>query len=155
MSYIVLNLSHKPKIMFSKACEYGIRALTVIAEAGKEDKRIGIKEVCKLAKTPESFTAKILQNLVKRNIISSQKGPTGGFYLSKSTADISLYDIVEAIDGKGIFSKCGLGLSECNAKKPCPLHFKFEVVRDELNAMCKENTLNDLVQGFHEEVYNR
>ena len=141
--------------MFSKACEYGIRALTVIAEAGKENRKIGIKEVCKLAQTPESFTAKILQNLVKRGVINSQKGPTGGFYISQNLADITLYDIVEAIDGKSIFSKCGLGLSACNAKKPCPMHYQFEVVRNELNAMCNNNTLQDLVAGFHEEVYKR
>jgi len=88
--------------MFSKACEYGIRALTVIAEAGKENRKIGIKELCKLSNTPESFTAKILQNLVKRDIISSQKGPTGGFYISKDLNKITLYEIVDAIDGKTI-----------------------------------------------------
>ena len=69
--------------MFSKACEYGIRALTVIAMAGKENRKIGIKEVCKLSQTPASFTAKILQNLVKRGVINSQKGPAGGFYISR------------------------------------------------------------------------
>jgi len=141
--------------MFSKACEYGIRALTVIAEAGKENRKIGIKELCKKANTPESFTAKILQNLVKRDIISSQKGPSGGFYISKDLDKITLYDIVEAIDGKGIFNKCGLGLTACNAKKPCPLHSKFEVVRNELNIMCNNNTLDDLVKGLYKEVYNR
>lgn len=141
--------------MFSKACEYGIRALTVVAEAGKENRKIGIKEICKSANTPESFTAKILQNLVKRGILSSQKGPTGGFYISKNLDKISLYDIVEAIDGRGIFTKCGLGLEECNAKNPCPLHDKFEAVRDELNAMCRNNSLKDLVQGFDGEVFNR
>jgi len=141
--------------MFSKACEYGIRALTVIAEAGKEDRKVGIKEICKSANTPESFTAKILQNLVKREIISSQKGPTGGFYISRDLNKITLYDIVEAIDGKSIFNKCGLGLTECNAKKPCPLHYQFEVVRNELNDMCRNNNLKDLVDGFHQEVYKR
>ena len=141
--------------MFSKACEYGIRALTVIAMASKEERKVGIKEVCKLSQTPESFTAKILQNLVKRGILNSQKGPAGGFYITKDLAAITLYDIVEAIDGKGIFSKCGLGLSACNAQKPCPMHFQFEVVRNELNLMCENNTLQDLVVGFHETVYKR
>ncbi len=141
--------------MFSKACEYGIRALTVIAEAGKEHKKIGMKDICKLAKTPEFFTAKILQNLVKQKIIGSQKGPSGGFFIAKDLDKITLYDIVEAIDGKEIFVKCGLGLDKCNAKKPCPMHSQFELVRNELNEMCRNNNLEDLVQGFHGEVYNR
>ncbi len=141
--------------MFSKRCEYGIRALTVIGEAGKEGRKVGIKEICRLANTPESFTAKILQTLVRRGIVSSQKGPTGGFYFSKPLATITLYDIVDAIDGDEIFKKCGLGLTECNAKKPCPLHHKFEVVRNELREMCKQNNMSNLLEGFYNQVYNR
>jgi len=141
--------------MFSKACEYGLRALTVIAQGGEEGRKIGIKELCKIAKTPEPFTAKILQSLVKKKIISSQKGPTGGFYITEDLNKITLYRIVEAIDGNDIFTKCGLGLDRCNAKKPCPLHYKFEVVRKELNLMCQNNTLANLLDEYHVEVYKR
>ncbi len=141
--------------MFSKRCEYGLRALTVIGEAGKEDRKVGIKEICNLAKTPESFTAKILQDLVRRNIIDSLKGPNGGFYFSKNLDDISIYDVVLAIDGEEIFTKCGLGLSECNAKKPCPFHNQFETVRSELFKVCSNNSLNELLEGFYKQVYNR
>jgi len=141
--------------MFSKRCEYGIRALTVIGQATQDGKKIGIKEICEVAKTPESFTAKILQTLVRRGIVSSLKGPTGGFYFSQPLNEVSIYDIIEAIDGDGIFKKCGLGLSECNAKKPCPLHYKFEVVRTELFNMCKNNNLDDLLGEFYKEVFQR
>jgi Rrf2 family protein len=134
--------------MFSKACAYGIRALTVIAKAGKENEKIGIKKICETADTPASFTAKILQNLVKKSIVSSQKGPTGGFYISKPLEEISLYDIVAAIDGTDVFTQCGLGLKECSSLEPCPFHFQFKVVRDELVAMCNTNTLEDLVNGL-------
>ncbi len=138
--------------MFSKACAYGIRALTVIAKAGKENKKIGIKKICAAADTPASFTAKILQNLVKQSIISSQKGPTGGFYLSRPLNEISLYDIVVAIDGTDVFTQCGLGLKECSSLEPCPFHFQFKVVRDELTVMCHTNTLEDLVNGLHQDL---
>jgi len=141
--------------MFSKGCEYGIRALTVIGQAGEEGRKIGIKEICKLAKTPESFTAKVLQNLVKKEIISSQKGPAGGFYFSKDLQDITLYDVVEAIDGDAIFRKCGLGLSDCNASRPCPMHNQFAAVRERLIEMCTKNHLGKLLEGFDSEVYGR
>jgi Rrf2 family protein len=141
--------------MFSKRCEYGLRALTVIGEAGKENRKVGIKEICKLANTPESFTAKILQDIVRRGIISSVKGPKGGFYFSKDLKDITIYDVVLAIDGDEVFKKCGLGLSECNAKQPCPLHDKFEGIRSDLLKMCKNNNLNDLLKGFYATVYER
>ena len=141
--------------MFSKRCEYGLRALTIIGEVGKENRKIGIKEICKLAKTPESFTAKILQTLVKRGIVSSLKGPNGGFYFSKNINDVSIYDIVYAIDGDEIFKKCGLGLSECSTEQPCPFHDKFMMVRTELFETCKRNSLNDLLKGFNIQSYNR
>lgn len=141
--------------MFSNGCEYAIRALTIIGQASKEDRKIGIKEICRLAKTPESFTAKILQNLVRKGLLNSQKGPSGGFYLEKDPDSITLYDIVEAIDGNGIFINCGLGLHNCDASRPCPLHDNFAVVRQELKTMCKSNTLNDLLGGLYHQVYKR
>jgi Rrf2 family protein len=141
--------------MFSNGCEYGIRALTIVGLASEENRKVGIKEICRLAKTPESFTAKILQNLVRRGILNSQKGPSGGFYLSKDLNSITLYDIVVAIDGPGVFVNCGLGLEHCDATRPCPLHNKFATVRQELKTMCKSSTLNDLLDGLYEQVYKR
>ncbi|GAA5225075.1 RrF2 family transcriptional regulator [Membranihabitans marinus] len=138
--------------MFSKACEYGIRALCVIAEAGEKNHKIGIKEICEISKTPESFTAKILQNLVKRGFISSQKGPSGGFFIDRRPDLISLYSIVEAIDGDEVFKRCGLGLPACNANNPCAIHFQFEKVRNNLNEMCMKNTLADLLHQSNKEV---
>jgi len=139
--------------MFSKSCEYGIRALTVIGKASEEDRRIGIKEICKLANTPESFTAKILQQLVKRNIINSQKGPSGGFYFKRDLASISLYEVVNTIDGENIFNRCGLGLDKCDAKNPCPMHDRYEGVRDDLVKMCKSSSLLQLTQDTNLKNY--
>lgn len=96
-----------------------------------------------------------MQNLVRRGILKSQKGPSGGFYLSKNLNSITLYDIVQAIDGTGVFVNCGLGMENCDASRPCPLHNKFAVVRQELKTMCKSSTLNDLLDGLYEEVYKR
>ncbi len=141
--------------MFSKSCEYGIRALTVIGKAHLDHRKIGIKEICKIAQTPESFTAKILQNLVKRNILNSQKGPAGGFYFNRELDQIKLIDIVKVIDGEGIFSQCGLGLSHCDAKNPCPLHFQYEVVRNELLDMCQSNDLLQLTTAMDAKNFQR
>src|SRR5690606_13422884 len=97
--------------MFSKACEYGIRAVIIIESYSKNNKKIGIKEICNGINAPEPFTAKILQNLRKLDIINSTKGPNGGFFIEKDK-DIKLIEIVLAIDGDNIITKCGLGRSE-------------------------------------------
>ncbi|MFK7952622.1 MAG: Rrf2 family transcriptional regulator [Ekhidna sp.] len=133
--------------MFSKSCEYGIRAVTFIAtHAGQ---CVGIKSIVKSVDSPESFTSKILQQLVRAKIISSMKGPNGGFYIEEAqTKKISLLHIVDAIDGDNVFNGCGLGLKACNSKKPCPMHHEFENVRNDLKEMLIRTTLNDLIDSL-------
>ncbi len=133
--------------MFSKACEYGLRALIVIAHESAVGHKIGITEVCTIAGTPKSFTAKVLQDLVRHGILNSRKGPSGGFYFNRDINKLKIYEIVSAIDGTQLFEKCGLGLSECDAKKPCPMHDEFAKLRDDLVQMCKNNSLASLVQN--------
>lgn len=141
--------------MFTKACEYGIRAITIIAKSSEDGKRIGIKEVCERANTPESFTAKILQGLVKHKIIKSQKGRSGGFYIDKDLEKTSLKDVVLAIDGPDIFIGCGLGLEKCDSSNPCPIHHEFEKVRTNLLSMCVETNLASLLAQLSEEALKR
>jgi Rrf2 family iron-sulfur cluster assembly transcriptional regulator len=126
--------------MFSKACEYAIRATVYIAKKSKEGTNVGLKDIAKNIDSPEAFTAKILQNLVKNRLISSIKGPNGGFRLSKEQQEeVYLIDIVRAVDGPQSYDGCGLGLSQCSEEKPCPIHFQFKAIRTKLKHML-ENT---------------
>lgn len=131
--------------MFSKACEYAIKASLYIALRSEASHRVGLQEIADEIQSPASFTSKILQKLVKSNIIDSQKGPNGGFEIKKSkAAKTSLSAIVEAIDGDSIYTGCALGFAHCNEKKPCALHFKFKTLRDELKQMLEHTSLLDL-----------
>jgi Rrf2 family protein len=121
--------------MFSKTCEYAIRAVIFIAQKSKGESKVGIKEIAKGIDSPEHFIAKILQDLSRKGMIQSQKGPNGGFYLDKSSLNYTLADIVRTVDGDRIFSGCGLGLKQCSESKPCPLHNEFKKVRGELLRM--------------------
>ncbi len=135
--------------MFSKACEYGIRAVIYIVAAAKNDRRLGIKDICDEIDAPEYFTAKILQNLVKMEIINSSKGPNGGFYIDQNATAIKLIDVVRAIDGNKLFDGCGLGLQKCSEKQPCPIHFEFKSIRDALKKMMEETTVQDLTEDLN------
>ncbi len=117
--------------MFSKTCQYAIRAVIFISKKSSEGERVGIKEIAKGIDSPEHFIAKILQDLSKRGLVSSFKGPNGGFYIDDDS-DCTIADIVRAIDGDKVFSGCGLGLDYCSENKPCPIHNEFKAVRDEL-----------------------
>lgn len=131
--------------MFSKTCEYGLRAVIFIAQESKVDKRVSIINISNAIDSPSAFTAKILQQLTKNKIVQSIKGPNGGFYIDKKNLkNIALSDIVKVLDGDTIYTGCGLGLHQCNEKKPCPLHFKFKEIREELKEMLEKTTLLEL-----------
>lgn len=135
--------------MFSKACEYAIRATIYIAVQSSQDKRVSLKDIAKEIGSPEAFTAKILQQLSRNKIVDSVKGPSGGFTIDKqSMSKIRLSQIVTAIDGDSIYKGCGLGLKECSEKQPCPVHDKFKLIRDELKRMLHNTSVYELSVGL-------
>ncbi len=132
--------------MFSKTCEYAIRATIYIGKQSKEGSRIRMQEIAENTNSPVAFAAKILQILVKNDIISSIKGPNGGFSVTEAQQqNVKLIDIVKAIDGDSTYNGCGLGLSECSELKPCPIHFQFKEVRDKLKYLLANTNINQLI----------
>jgi Rrf2 family protein len=135
--------------MFSKACEYGIKATLFIATESEGKAKVSLSDISNKIDSPISFTAKILQKLVKSKIIDSSKGPTGGFAIDRSKASkIKLSQIVTAIDGDSIYKSCGLGFRDCNERKPCALHYKFKAIREELRVMLETTSLLDLSEDI-------
>lgn len=135
--------------MFSKACEYGIRAATYIATQSLTGRRVSLKEIAEEIDSPMAFTAKILQQLSRNQIVDSAKGAAGGFEIERARIDqIRLGDIVFAIDGNTIYAGCGLGLRECNAAKPCPVHDKFVAIRNDLQHMLENTSLYEMTLGL-------
>ncbi|BDW92859.1 hypothetical protein MACH07_16910 [Flagellimonas marinaquae] len=136
-------------MMFSKACEYGIRAAVYIALHSLEGRRVSVAEIADEIDSPVAFTAKTLQLLTRNNIVKSIKGPNGGFEIEREDMDsVKLSMIVKAIDGDQIYVGCGLGLKKCNADQPCPLHDKFVDIRSNLRKMLTSTSLYELATGL-------
>ncbi len=132
--------------MFSKACEYGIRASIYIAQQSLLSRKVNLIDVSEAIESPTAYTSKILQKLSRNSIINSEKGPTGGFSMDKvKLENVKLSSIVFAIDGENIYHSCGLGLIKCNEKMPCPVHHKFKVIREELKKMMETTSIKSLV----------
>jgi Rrf2 family protein len=131
--------------MFSKTCEYALRALIYITQQTKNGGRIGIKDIAAGIDSPEYFIAKILQDLSRKGFVQSAKGPTGGFYLDSVSLNRSLADIVKEMDGDKIFSGCALGLKECSETHPCPVHNEFKHIRNNLQKMLNDMKIGDFV----------
>lgn len=135
--------------MFSKACEYAIRASIYIAKHSLLERKVSLKEVAEAIESPAAYTSKILQKLSRNGLINSEKGPTGGFSMDKDRLEkIYLSAIVFAIDGDAKYNVCGLGLKKCNEKKPCPVHNKFKEIRDELKKMLEITSLKSLAMDY-------
>jgi Rrf2 family protein len=129
--------------MLSNTCKTAIKAVIYLCSKFESEENASIKEVAEFINANEHTIGKILQTLVRQNIINSLKGPTGGFYISKEQRKQPIINIVEAIDGKQIFKTCGLGLSQCSSKHPCPIHNDYKAARDLIEKLFKEkNVLN-------------
>jgi Rrf2 family protein len=136
--------------MFSKTCEYAIRATLLLAGHSLAGKRVNVKEVANATASPTAFTAKVLQQLCKGGIVQSMQGKQGGFEIcEEQMKNIRLSHIVALIDGDQVFTGCGLGLPACNELKPCPIHQHFATVRNELRNMLETTTLFDLAIGLN------
>ncbi|MBR9832754.1 Rrf2 family transcriptional regulator [bacterium] len=134
--------------MFSKACEYGIRAAIYIASKSLIEERATLIDIAEEIDSPTAFTAKILQQLVKSNVVHSIKGPHGGFFIpAEEMKEVKLVQVVVAIDGNKLFTGCGLGLKQCNENHPCPVHFKFKEIRNELQHMLENTTIKEMAKG--------
>lgn len=119
--------------MFSKATEYAIRATIYIAQKGSEKNKLGIDEIAKAIDSPKPFTAKILQALSKdSHIISSVRGPKGGFFLSERSKKLPVRFILEAMGEEEVLEKCVLGLKQCSETQPCPMHAQYKSIRKQL-----------------------
>jgi len=132
--------------IFSKTCEYAIRAVLYIAHKSAGGKRIGIKDIAAGIDSPELYLGKILQDLSRKGLINSVKGPNGGFYIEGESLSRPLSDIVEAVDGNGLFYGCALGLKQCSEINPCPLHHQFKAIRDEMKELLNQITIGTFNQ---------
>lgn len=117
--------------------------------AGKkaQEKNVGVKEIAEALNMPQQFLSKILQQLARHGLISSIKGPNGGFYINEANTKVTLLDIVECMDGKGALSGCLLGLPVCSVEDPCPLHHHFYESREGLKATLHACGIGSLLAG--------
>ena len=136
--------------MLSNSCRYAIRAVIYLARQPEKNVKIGIKKISGDLYLPTPFLAKILQQLTKQKILSSSKGPHGGFSLLKDSKSITLLDIVKNIDGDEILTNCVMHNGTCSSvselKISCALHEDYGKVRDNLVKLFSEKTIYDLVK---------
>jgi Rrf2 family protein len=123
-----------------------------IAQKSKDGERVGIKEIAKGIDSPEHFVAKILQDLSRKNLVQSVKGPNGGFYHDKTSLKYSMADIVRIVDGDKIFEGCGLGLRQCSETHPCPIHHEFKKIRRDIKRVLENAKLGTFSEELEKQL---
>ena len=134
--------------MLSKSSKYAIRAVLYIANHTDDTNKIGSKVVAKQLGIPAPFLAKTLQELTKKEIISSVKGPHGGFFLTAENNQKSLLDIIKCIDGIHKFDECFLGQHECNDESPCVVHHIYLPFKNKLINKLKTKSIAEMAKEF-------
>lgn len=133
--------------MLSKSAEYALRATIYIAMKGSAERKLGIDEIAKAIDSPPSFTAKVMQLLTKNNrVVSSVRGPNGGFYLTDAARKLPVRAVLEAVGEDGIITKCVLGLKECSESRPCPMHEQYRSIKAQLRQMFERTTIQHLAE---------
>lgn len=130
--------------LYSKGCEYAIRALMYAVQDGAAN-RFSAAEVCRKADIPEYFTRKIFQALVQGGFLEASRGPGGGYVLTRPPEQISMLDVIHAVDGEETFDHCIMGLRECSDAGGCPMHPLWSEAKQSMLKQLAETTLQDVV----------
>ncbi len=136
--------------MFSKSSKYAIKAVLFLALNSNKEKKIMVKDISGSINVPQAYIAKLLQELSRKEIISSTRGPKGGFYLSEDDKKQPLQRIIHEIDGEKRLTSCLLSLENCDEEKPCPLHKMAAPLRDQLLDSLENKTICDLARDVRE-----
>ena len=135
-------------IMLSNASKYAIRSVLFLAEKSSVNNKYGYKQIADELEIPSSFIAKLLQKLVKAGIISSNKGPKGGFFMTAANLKNNINSILKEIESENIFDDCFLGLPRCNDESPCPVHH----IVDPFKKALLEKFTKQTIKEFSEEI---
>ena len=132
-------------MIYSKSSEYAIRATIHLARVPDGDFAMA-KDIAQEEEIPAPFLAKILQELARKGILHSVKGPSGGFSLNRKPSEIRLLDIVAAIDGLGQYTRCAEGLEQCSDRNACTLHDSWMALHSRIMDYLERNTIGSLTK---------
>jgi Rrf2 family protein len=135
-------------MIYSVGCEYGIRALSILASRFSNEQYTLLRDILESDDLPHHFVGKIFQILVRADILRSSKGRGGGFALARAPSEITLRDIVDAIDGLGRLDRCVLGIADCSDEHPCPQHEDWKKIREQIRDMLNRTTLAHLAAAI-------
>lgn len=129
--------------MFSQTVEYALRAMASLA-SHPDNQFCPAPRIAEVAQIPASYLSKVLKHLVDAGLLRGQRGPGGGFMLRRPASEISIWDVVEAVDPIRRIKTCPLDLG-AHKTNLCPLHRKLDNVLADMEKAFKESTLSEMM----------
>lgn len=130
--------------VISKSGEYGLRALLYMAAHRGSQEFVSIRQMAEELDISFHFLTKILQILTQKGLLQSYRGPNGGIAFLVPPEDITLANLIRALEGDDFFDKCLLGLPGCGEQRPCPMHHFWTTIKVKLKAEFETTSLADL-----------
>ncbi|MEP6755766.1 MAG: Rrf2 family transcriptional regulator [Chthonomonadales bacterium] len=128
--------------MISQTAEYALRAVAHLAQHRDEPRTA--QQISDATLVPVHYLSKVLQNLVRGGILQTQRGLHGGCLLLKSPEELTIFEIVDAVDPLKRIRTCPLGIVQ-HGSHLCPLHLRLDKVYAQVEASFKESTLADIL----------
>ncbi|MBI1921799.1 MAG: Rrf2 family transcriptional regulator [Geobacter sp.] len=125
--------------------EYAIRGVIYLAQQ-QPGKMVLISEIAEGADVPQMFLAKILQSFAKLGIVRSYRGTGGGFTLGRPASDITLREVVEAVEGPIVPNRCLMGNGSCDRIGGCGVHPVWQRVQEQVVHILESVTLEELAE---------
>lgn len=138
--------------MLSNTCKYALRSIIFIGIKSQDGNLVNVRTIASELDVPMQFLSKILQIFVRKEILTSVKGPAGGFKFLKNPDDVTLFQLVEIIDGPELFEHCIIGTKPCNSTnsdvKKCPVHDEFAMVRQQVADFFKGESIGRVIRDY-------
>jgi Rrf2 family protein len=109
-----------------------------------------LSAIAKAQDVPPRFLAKIFQSLAKAGVVKSHRGAKGGFSLARTAADITIKDVIEAIEGPIYLNVCLISQGECSRDKICPMHAVWEEAQEKMMGVLARANFADLAKAERE-----
>jgi len=133
-------------MQITRQADYAVRAVLYLANLGTSE-RAATSTVAEDQRIPPSFLAKIISQLSIAGLLHTSRGARGGVTLAREPGDISLLEVIEAIDGPIQLNECVAEESQCSFDDSCPLRSVWSDAQNELVARLKKTNFAQLMQG--------
>ena len=129
--------------MISQTAEYALRAVVCLARSPQE-RRWTVHDIHTTTEVPEGYLSKVMQQLARAGIVRSQRGRTGGFHLARPIAELSVLEVINAVDPMQRIRHCPLGLPEHEGEL-CALHRRVDLEMERVEKAFADTTFAELL----------